>query len=148
MSWGSVVLKNDACACRLVDGRQQRSQPRGHHVSTARQKTWVVMVAKAQTSRESQGAGVLAVPYRGTWESEAASAALSKPGDYAGMLDLDEEMSAEYWTLCADVICGVTVLSETRDGCEGHGQGLSCASDAIHVCVHWKWNQARRGGRR
>lgn len=71
-----------ACVCRLWEGWQQRSRPRGHHVLMARPKTWVGMVATAHTSRESLGVGVFAVPSRGTWESEEANAVLAGPEDF------------------------------------------------------------------
>jgi hypothetical protein len=72
-----------ACACRLWEGRQQRSRLRGRHVSMARQKTWVVMVATEHRSRESPGVGVLAVLSGVTWESEGESVFLAATEDLA-----------------------------------------------------------------
>jgi len=163
-NWENVVQGNVSiygCVCRLWEGWQQRSRLRGHHVLMARAKAWVAMVAMAHTSRESLGAAVSAVPSRGAWGSEEANAVLAGPEDFVVTVKQhvaeckfaggkSAVRARQTWTLYVDVACGMTVLAWKRVEHMARGQGLSGASDAIHanVSVHWKWNQARKGGTR
>ena len=125
-----------------------------------RPKTWVATVATGHTSRGSLGVGVFVVP-SGMWESEEVNVVHAGPEDFVGTekrhvaeCEFAGGMSAgcerPTWALYADLAYGMTAWAWERVGHMGRGQGLSCASDAIHtnVSVHWKWNQARKGGRR